>query len=372
MEGPMSNMNFSSVWPGHLCGLFLSFFCAFASADEYTDVSRLAREGKLSEALLKADQYIAIKPREPKMRFLRGVILRDSGKSAEAIATFHRLAEDFPELPEPYNNLAVLYASQSQFDKARSALESAIRTNPSYAIAHENLGDIYAKLASQAYNKALQLDVNNAGVPPKLDLIRELFNTGHSPHASMGVGAGRNTAHVQPRPPETASVKSVASNVDATVLAQGKGGYRLAQPNEARSKLQATTKESKESMALSTEQNNAQAKERQAVQRAVHAWAKAWEAKDVAAYLDFYSPQFSPSSQISRSQWAQERRMRISNKSTISVQLFNLQVTGAETTAFAKFKQVYKSGSLVVTSHKTLHWVKSGEHWLIVKETTGT
>ena len=53
----------------------------------------------------------------------------------------------------------------------------AIRTNPSYATAHENLGDIYAKLASQAYNKALQLDAANAtSVKPKLALIRELFS----------------------------------------------------------------------------------------------------------------------------------------------------------------------------------------------------
>ncbi len=70
----------------------------------------------------------------------------------------------------------MLYAGQNQFDKARAALEMAIRTNPSYATAHENLGDIYAKLASQAYNKALQLDGSNANaVRPKLALIRDLF-----------------------------------------------------------------------------------------------------------------------------------------------------------------------------------------------------
>jgi tetratricopeptide (TPR) repeat protein len=69
----------------------------------------------------------------------------------------------------------VLYAGQSQFDKARAALEMAIRTNPSYATAHENLGDVYARLASQAYSKALQLDGSNTTVPPKLALIRTLF-----------------------------------------------------------------------------------------------------------------------------------------------------------------------------------------------------
>ena len=94
------------------------------------------------------------------------MIQRESGKPTDAIATFTKLTEDYPELPEPYNNLAVLYAGQSQFDKARAALEMAIRTNPSYATAHENLGDVYAKLASQAYNKALQLDAANAACRP--------------------------------------------------------------------------------------------------------------------------------------------------------------------------------------------------------------
>lgn len=144
-------------------------------ADDYSDVSQLLRAGKLSEAMIKADSYLSTKPTDPQMRFLKGVIQRNLGKPADAIATFTKLTEDYPELPEPYNNLAVLYAGQSQFDKARAALEMAIRTNPSYATAHENLGDVYARLASQAYNNALQLDGTNATVPPKLALIRQLF-----------------------------------------------------------------------------------------------------------------------------------------------------------------------------------------------------
>ncbi len=150
---------------------------AWAQADEYAEVSRLVRAGQLNQALGKVEQSLASKPRDPQMRFMKGVIQTESGQPADAISTFTRLTEDFPELPEPYNNLAVLYASQSQFDKARAALEMAIRTNPSYATAHENLGDVYAKLASQAYNKALQLDTNNTSVPPKLSLIRNIFTT---------------------------------------------------------------------------------------------------------------------------------------------------------------------------------------------------
>ncbi|HEX7888297.1 MAG TPA: tetratricopeptide repeat protein [Ramlibacter sp.] len=146
-----------------------------ARADEYGDVNQLLRNGKPQDALNKADQYLAGKPKDPQMRFLRGVVLTEAGRTGEAIAAFQKLTEDYPELPEPYNNLAVLYAGQAQFDKARAALEMAIRANPGYATAHENLGDVYAKLASQAYGRALRLDAGNAAVQPKLARIREVF-----------------------------------------------------------------------------------------------------------------------------------------------------------------------------------------------------
>lgn len=158
-------------------------------ADEYGDVNQLLRAGRHSEALNKADQYLAGKPKDPQMRFLRGVVLTEAGRPNEAIAAFQKLTEDYPELPEPYNNVAVLYAGQAQFDKARAALEMAIRTNPNYATAHENLGDVYAKLASQAYSRALQLDAGNTALQPKLALIRELFaGPGGRP-----AGAGKDT-----------------------------------------------------------------------------------------------------------------------------------------------------------------------------------
>ncbi|MES2979677.1 MAG: tetratricopeptide repeat protein [Pseudomonadota bacterium] len=145
-----------------------------ARADEYSDVSTLLSAGKPAEALAKADQYLAGKPRDPQMRFLKGVILTETRKPNDAIAVFTRITEDYPELPEPYNNLAVLYAEQNQLDKARAALEMAVKTNPAYATAHENLGDVYARLASQSYARALQLEAGRKSVPPKLSLLKTL------------------------------------------------------------------------------------------------------------------------------------------------------------------------------------------------------
>ena len=156
--------------------VLLAGFCAGAAyADVYTDVGHLLRDGKRAQALSAAQAYIATQPHDPQMRFLLGVIQSESGNSEQALQTFTLLTQEYPELPEPYNNLAVLLAAQGQFDKAREALETAIRANPEYATAHENLGDIYAKLAALSYGKSLQLDAAHSGAAPKLALIRQLL-----------------------------------------------------------------------------------------------------------------------------------------------------------------------------------------------------
>lgn len=150
-------------------------------ADDYTDVAQLMRSGRAGEAQSRIDRYLAARPRDPQMRFLLGVLQSDTGRTADAIATFTQLTQEYPELPEPYNNLAVLYAGQGDFDKARAALELAVRTNPGYATAHENLGDIYAELAGRSYGRARQLDPRNTSVLPKIALIRQLLGPAASP-----------------------------------------------------------------------------------------------------------------------------------------------------------------------------------------------
>jgi len=120
------------------------------------------KQGQHAKALERVNQYLAQKPGDPNARFAKGLILAEQNKTKEAIEVFSSLSKDYPELPEPYNNLAVLYASQGQYEKAREQLEKSIRTHPSYATAYENLGDVYTKLASQAYDKALQFDSSNS------------------------------------------------------------------------------------------------------------------------------------------------------------------------------------------------------------------
>ncbi|HJV94613.1 MAG TPA: tetratricopeptide repeat protein [Albitalea sp.] len=148
-----------------------------ARADDGTEINRLFRSGQSAEAFARLEQLISARPKDAPLRFLKAVLLADSGRSAEAQAVYQQLTVDFPELPEPYNNLAVLYAAQGDYVRARAALETALRASPGYAVAHQNLADVYVQLARQSYAEALRLDPSNNTITPKLSLLRQLTPT---------------------------------------------------------------------------------------------------------------------------------------------------------------------------------------------------
>jgi tetratricopeptide (TPR) repeat protein len=139
------------------------------------DARGLLAEKKYAEALVVLDTLTAERPREPQARFLKGVALADSGRTDDAIAIYLSLLADFPELPEVRNNLAVLYAQKGNYEGARDELAAAILAAPDYAIAYENLGDVYTRLAGINYEKALDRDAKNKTASPKLKLVREVL-----------------------------------------------------------------------------------------------------------------------------------------------------------------------------------------------------
>jgi hypothetical protein len=166
---------------GPLAALLLCLGGAFCGntvwADDYQEGSRLYKDGKRAEALDRLNAYLAQHPKDARARFLSGVILSEQNKVQDAIKVFTELTQDYPELPEPYNNLAVLYAGLGDYDKARKALEGEPDAPKSCGRARKP-GRHYATLASQAYDKALQLDNNNATARKKLALIKKVSRPG--------------------------------------------------------------------------------------------------------------------------------------------------------------------------------------------------
>jgi Flp pilus assembly protein TadD len=154
----------------------LAFLSALpVRADTIDDATALLRKGEAAQALARVDAHLKSNPKDARGRFLRGVILAEQDKPDEAIAAFRALNEEMPELPEPYNNLAVLYAAKGRYEDARRVLETAILAHPGYALAHENLGDVYAGMAAQSYARAGKLDPKGQSAREKLKLIDQLL-----------------------------------------------------------------------------------------------------------------------------------------------------------------------------------------------------
>lgn len=303
-----------------------------ARADELAEASKLLRAGQHQQALERVNKALAAKPADPQGRFLKGVIYAEQGNAGAAVEIFRKLTEDYPELPEPYNNLAVVYASQGQYDKARAALEQSIRTHPSYATAYENLGDVYAKLASQAYDKALKLDSTNAGAQNKLALVRELVGSAPSEKSAPLVTA---TASPAPKaapapevPPKPAPAKP-APKAAAPAAAPGKD-----------------------------------------VLEAVAAWADAWSRQDAEAYLAAYAKDFRTPKGEPRDAWEKQRRARIAAPKSIVVKVDNEQVSPAgDGRVRVTFRQDYQSDVFSGSATKTLLMGKSADgRWRILQE----
>jgi Flp pilus assembly protein TadD len=138
------------------------------------DIELQFRRGEPTAALARLEQGLTQRPGDAHLQFLKGVLLGESGDMAGAMRVFERMTEEFPELPEPYNNLAVLQAKAGQLDRARGLLENALRLDPGYRAASENLGDVFARLAQRAYTQAAAGTVAEATLQRKLRLAGEL------------------------------------------------------------------------------------------------------------------------------------------------------------------------------------------------------
>lgn len=351
----MKTLNFHRVTASMaICAvaLLLTSFSAFP--DENDEVARLYKQGNLAKALEQAEAYLATRPKDAQMRFQKGLILTEQNKIAEATKVFSSLSQDYPELPEPYNNLAVLYASQGQYDKAKVALESAIRTHPSYSTAHENLGDIYAKMASQAYGKALQLDKGNAAAQTKLAMIKNLFTGGPQ---------GIQTASAQP------PSKTSAQTTEKTA---GKAPEKVPEKTSAEAAEKLVPEKTPVAEKPVEPEESAVKGDSNEVIKTVNAWAKAWSDKDAAAYLAFYATDFDTPRGMSRSAWEKSRRERIRKPKSINVDIASPKVSFPDAThAKVSFKQSYHSDTIKSTTNKTLEMTKTGGKWLIQQEQVG-
>ena len=326
-----------------------------AAAVNREDIVKQLREGQLAQAAKLVAEARKSQPKDLEMWFLEGVVQAQSGQTDKAITTFTQITQVHPQHAESFNNLGVLVAAKGQLNEARAYFEKALRTNPSYAAVHKNLGDVNSQLAKTAYSKALLVDPK---VKPAAVQLSMLAST-----SSVAAGGEPVTAQAEPVTSAAPTLTVKSDPAPAATISPQSSPPAAVPPQVDRPVTAQTSARKTEDKSIADD-----AIDRQRVEEALRAWAKAWSKKDMGQYLAAYATSFDPPGNMSRKAWEEERRVRIVGKRTIRVDVsqFRIRIKGDQ--AQAQFVQQYDSDSFKGRSTKNLSLVKEKGRWLISSE----
>lgn len=134
--------------------LLLTLFSPPTQGAAFDDAQQLWLKGQRQQAIQTLEAAVQTDPGSARLRFALAVMRLEDGDKTGAEALLKALTEDFPDLPDPYNNLAVIYAARGELDAAQEALTRAVTLQPEHTQAQENLGDVLLQLAARAYGRA--------------------------------------------------------------------------------------------------------------------------------------------------------------------------------------------------------------------------
>lgn len=380
-------------------------------AEELRQAKALQAKGNYQGAFDRVNTYLNSNPKDPNAWLLYGVSLMNQNKLTEASDIFSKLIQLYPDAPEPYNNLAAVYARQGNNEKAVETLLHAFETHPSYAQVQQNLKSVYAALATQAYNRALDLDNNQAPARAKLAILDQVYQSNPIPQAVAAEPAAIAAAPIS-SVPETAAVKPentapVAPAEPAELVIEERDVSEGIVPVYEDENAVADTQQPEPTALASNEtvENDSPAVEQQIaeqsdvqpdaqpvvqeaeqvaaavkvldestrsdIEQLINGWASAWSSQDVLAYLNYYAYGYSPSQEISHTQWRQGRNKRLKKPAFIKVTVSDISLAKMDDGRIRTvFRQDYRSNTYQDTVYKTLIFSEQQDGWKIAAETT--
>jgi len=302
----------------------------------------------------------------------------------KAVALLRRLITQFPVDPAPYNELAVIYASRDDLERARAVLISAIEADSRYALIYKNLQTVFGALAGRAYDRALIRSAGERRLPALMSFVED----GSLPAsvASMAPGdaspthsTAEGSSAASSAPPMLAATVSATAGLPSTPAVVGSimstqsssspEQIRLRKnpappaPAEPRIELAAST------IAAQIDEIGASPPDPDEIVSTVKAWAKAWSRQDVDGYLGYYGHHFTAAGGMSRARWSAQRRQRLDRPSFIKVAIEEVKVTFATSDrAVARFRQNYRSNILASKVSKVLQLSRNNGEWKIIRE----
>lgn len=323
-----------SPWRLWIAGLALGVSALAWAETPRAPIAQWLQQGQHAQALEAADQALRDAPERADLLFYRGVALTELQRDDEALAVFRDLNQRYPGSPEPLNNIGVLLARQGQLQAAADALKSALQADADYAAAHENLGDVYARMAAQAYQRALQAPQGQNGhAEPKWRLVSQIAPlappSALAPPKSPAVRASAAPQAATGEPPATAAAEATPARAEAAPLTP----------------------------------------EQTQVHAALRRWAQAWSQRDVGAYVAAYVPDYAPAG-MTHEQWRTQRQSRIGDKTSIRVSVKDVSVQVFGDKATARFVQHYAANDHRSVDRKVAVFVRQGSDWRIEQERT--
>ena len=300
-----------------------------AHADTVQQLETQVQAGKFAHAATTGLSLLMHQPDDTRIRFLTALALQKNQQPEQAIRHYKTLIDQHPDLPEPRNNLAVIYLQQGKHEAAVEMLESALNNHPAYATTWQNLTSIYQALASQAYNKALGGPGNTqeTSAPIELASLDRLHQRVVVNPETTILSAPVQTAVAKPAPTQQRSTAQTGSPTDEFKL-------------------------------------------RQVVESTLQTWATAWSNQEFERYIDTYTADYR-GRQDSHAQWVAQRRSKIVGRRSIEVGIsdFSIQPRGSDKVV-VDFVQAYRSDNYRDRVLKRLHLVKRSGVWKIRRELT--
>ena len=354
-------------------------FSALAGDDrELLGVQDLLRQDRGHVAVARINGYLERHPGDPRGRFLQARAYERAGKADRAKEIYQQLVHEYPQLPEPFINLAVLHTNAGEYEQARKLLVQALSHHPVYGRAYQNLINLHATMAGIAYKNALAL--NGEIAKPQLRSAETLLSLSADPANGATVPTGEQGQVISAQsqladqlasmkaPPRIRDSAPRRSPVGANTVAVT-GPQPVAGPKPEAGKVKPPAPDQTVQVAKA-KANRAEERRHQGrhLVSLVKRWAEAWSAQDVKRYLGFYSKNFKPDSGLSRRRWEQQRTLRIANKQRIKVKVADIRPLIKGKKATVSFRQSYRSESFGDTVRKTLTLEQGPSGWKIIRE----
>ena len=140
----------------------------------YAQAQSMAENGNPRGALRQLESRLATNPQDSRAAYLKGLVLMQLGRGEEAERWYKMMQANFPDLPQPGNALAVIYAGRGDLPAAELALRDVLLKHPEHNSARVNLARLYVQMAQAEYEKALKATPDNAMIARKLEALKAM------------------------------------------------------------------------------------------------------------------------------------------------------------------------------------------------------